>query len=518
VINNDMRIIYDSHKRRLLGPRFSQEYVVDHPEVLEALKYGVGYSEDYSELQEEKFSYLAKAFDFHGKIYVMRTAFPDKYFNDLTRDFEIAFLTAITAILLLFSALTWFFINRLTNPIQQIINAVVPYQEGLQTGILEIQLKKANSKDEFNMLAMTLNSLSSKIQKHIFSLTQERNEKEAILESLIEGVIAVDSDMHITYANDMAVKQLDMPRESLLGQKFNITHQAKCYDLLTRCQADKVVLTDDLTITKDNSSKIYLDVLAAPKGASQGAILVMQDKSTHYKLLEMRKDFIANASHELKTPITIIRGFAETLHDNPGLPIDVRISVTEKIVNNCQRMTTLIKDLLTLSDVENIPLSRLDEFDVYELLEKCCSDILRVYSDAHINLYRTPEEAMLIIADESLIELALMNLIENAAKYSQNPAQINIHVEKIEKNIKLTIADKGIGIPEADLEHIFERFYTVNKAHSRKMGGSGLGLSLVHTIIQKHFGKITVQSEIGKGTVFTIILEEAARERLRDEG
>lgn len=506
VISNDKKVIYDSHTKRLLGPRFSQEYIVDHPEVLEAFESGLGYDEDYSELLEQKFSYLAKAFDFNGKKYVIRTAFPHKYFNELAQDCEIAFLGLITTILLLFSIMTWFIINHFTRPIQEIIAAVTPYQEEKQTTIPEIKLKSANPEDEFSKLAQTLNSLSAKIQKHIDSLTLERNEKEAILESLVEGVIAIDRNMIVTYANQMALKFLENPKVSLLGHHAHTLPLTQGYNLLTRCQKEKKPLTDTVTIPKESGAKTSLDIVAAPKGDNSGAILVMQDKTSHYKLLEMRKDFIANASHELKTPITIIRGFAETLQDNPNLPVKTRIEAMRKIVNNCQRMTLLIKDLLTLSDIENIPLSRLNECDIYAIIKNCCNSLQDIFPDAKFTIDKLPNEQLILIAASSLIELAMMNLIENAAKYSTPPAKINITLRKINDSIKITISDQGIGIPEDALEYIFERFYTVDKAHSQKMGGSGLGLSIVQTIVHKHFGQISVQSKVGQGTTFTITL------------
>lgn len=507
IITDDNQVIYDTHTKRLLGPRFSQEYIVDHPEVIEAFEKGTGYNEDYSELLDQKFSYFAKRFDFNGKTYVMRTAFPYKYFNDLSRDCEIGFLAFTTAILLLFSLMTWLIINHFTRPIQQIIDAISPYQEGKQTTIPEILLKSSNANDEFNKLAMTLNSLSAKIQKHIDTLTLERNEKEAILESLVEGVIAIDNQMAITYVNDMALKLLGNDRNALIGQNFNAVNQPQGYALLQACQKEKKPLTETLTITHQNgSSKLFLDLVAAPKGASSGAILVMQDKTSHYKLLEMRKDFIANASHELKTPITIIRGFAEALHDHPELPENTRIEITRKIVNNCKRMTNLIKDLLTLSDIENIPQSRLIDCDLLDIIQGCCETLHEIYPNALIHIDTPTEEIFTLIADPSLMELAMMNLIVNAAKYSKPPAKIDISLRHLDDKIQIKIADQGIGIPSEDLEHIFDRFYTVDKAHSQKMGGSGLGLSIVQTIIHKHFGSISVQSTLGKGSTFTILL------------
>ena len=222
----------------------------------------------------------------------------------------------------------------------------------------------------------------------------------------------------------------------------------------------------------------------------------------------MRKEFIANASHELKTPITIIRGFAETLHDNPQLPVAMLADITEKIVRNCQRMTTLIKDLLTLSDIENLPSSRLVECNLIELMEHCREMALSVHPSAKIAISSNKPNLSLIV-DPALMEHAFINLIDNAAKYSNQPAEINIILTDLEDAVRIQIADKGIGIPSQDLDHIFERFYTVNKAHSRKLGGSGLGLSIVQNIVQKHQGKVSVESELGKGTTFTILLPKS---------
>lgn len=504
VITDERKVLYDSHTKRLLGPRFSQEYVVDHPEVIQAFETGSGYHEDYSELLGQKFSYFAKAFDFHGKTYIMRTAFPFKYVVEITNDFEIGVIALATAALLLFSIMTWIIINYLTKPIQQIIEAVKPFQEGAATALPDIKVNTDNPSDDFFKLAETLNSLNAKIRAQIDTLTQERNEKEAVLQSLVEGVVAVESDGTVAYANQMALQFLGMEKENLIGQHFSTTQQNKCLALLNACQAENKPLSDTLHIKRDGQ-KYFLDIVAAPTKEEGGAILVLQDKTSQFKLLEMRKDFIANASHELKTPITIIQGFAETLHDNPDLPEQTFEEITSKIVRNCIRMTNIIKDLLTLTDVENIPESRLQECDLREMVDKCADMVKSIYPTAQIYVNQISENVDLT-ADPYLIELALRNLIENAAKYSNPPAEITVTMEKKNDLVKLKIADKGIGIPAGDIEHIFERFYTVNKAHSRKMGGSGLGLSIVETIIAKHFGKIKVESEVGVGTTFIITL------------
>lgn len=501
VITNERKVLYDSHTRKLLGEPFSQEYIVSHPEVIEALNNGVGYHEDHSALLSQTFSYIAKAFDFHGKTYVVRIAFPYKHVSEITSEFKIGFTVLGSAILVLFSIITWFSINRLTRPIQRIIKVVNAYQEGEQSTLPVITSSWIKPHCEFGKLAHTLNSLSVKVQKHIDHLIDEKNEKKSILESLVEGVIAVDKNMDVIYANESALKFLNCKSEDLVGLPLTAEHQ-KCYDLLKACQQENNFI-EDTWVTEHEKENYYLDLLASPRLGSNGAILVLQDKSIHHRMLEMRKDFIANASHELKTPITIIQGFAETL-ESEELPPELTKEVMGKIVRNCRRMTTLIKDLLALSDVESLSEVRLIDVDIYALIENCVNNLQDGFPDAKITIQNELKKEIHIIGDPNLLEMAVNNLIVNGIKYSKPPAELEIILAEEEGHLKIDFKDNGIGIPKQDLPHIFERFYTVNKAHSRKMGGSGLGLAIVENVMTKHHGKITVTSVVNEGTIFSL--------------
>ncbi len=508
IINDKHELVYDSHVSRLLGESYRNLYPATHPEVEQALKEGSGYVVAESETFGGTFAYVAERFTFQEKTYVLRLAFPYWQLQDLMRNFEIGFLAFSFLMLLFFNALIWIIFNRLTTPIRAIVDAVRPYQTGQSA---EIPLIAIKGSDEFQRLAATLNSLSTRIGEQIKSITDERNEKEAILESLGEGVIAVDAEMHVRYINFIGSKMLGAPRRAFIGkhfpphlQKANELLISRCAHLLKTCQEQNAILTDALSFGAER--KIYIDLVAAPKAGGKGAIVVLQDKSSHYKVLEMGKDFVANASHELRTPITIIKGFAETLQDLPEMTPEMLAAITEKIVRNCERMDNLVKNLLTLADIENIPESRFRECDLISMAENCRHMLLSVYSSAQVTIEKTRDK-MTLEADGDLLELAIMNLMHNAAKYSKPPAHIALSISQVNENeIKITIADKGIGIPPEDLEHIFERFYTVNKAHSRKLGGAGLGLSIVKTIIDKHEGTISAESTLGEGTTFTIIL------------
>lgn len=436
---------------------------------------------------------------------------PFSQVEEFTKQFKVWFFAFCALALLFFSSITWLIFHRINFPIRQIIKAIKPYQSGEEEVIPHLELSKSiDEEDDFYKLAQTLNSLSNRLRMQIKNITDERNEKEAILESLGEGVIAVDAEMNVRYINFIGAKMIGIPRRQLLGKPFPLIQETlssqllnKCRFLLDSCQEKLSVLTDSISLGE--GKKVYLDLIAAPKAQRNGAILVLQDKSSHYKVVEMGKDFVANASHELRTPITIIKGFAETLQDLPELPRDMVVDITEKIVRNCQRMDTLVKNLLTLADLENLPDSRFQECDLVVLAETCRQVVLAVYEAAQITIEKN-SESIAVAADPDILELAIINLLDNAAKYSNPPAKIAIKIEQEGDEACISIADRGIGIPPADLEHIFERFYTVDKARSRRLGGAGLGLSIVRTIIEKHHGSISVTSVAGEGTTFAIRL------------
>ncbi len=434
---------------------------------------------------------------------------PSTQVEGLTQNFELGFLIVGGSILLFFMLMTWLVFFRMSIPIQNIINAIKPYQK---TEILpRIPLDAAlGEEDDFNRLTQTLNSLSDRVRSQIQSLTEERNEKGAILESLGEGVIAIDSLGRVTYINYTGTKMLMISKNELIGELFPKHRKnapgpllTKCRVLLEKCQEEGHVITDSIAI--DEPSKLYLDLIAAPISKGQGAILVIQDKTSQQKVLEMGKDFIANASHELRTPITIIKGFAETLQDMPELPREMISDMTEKIVRNCQRMESLVKNLLTLADIENIPEANFQPADLVLLIDNCKHLLLSVHPTVNFSFEKSGDKIM-INADADLLELAIINLLENAVKYSPSPAQVSVSLEEHKDEVILKISDKGIGIPPGDVDHIFERFYTVDKARSRRLGGAGLGLSIVKTIISKHGGTIRATSTLQVGTTFIITL------------
>ncbi len=504
-------LLYDSARDTLGKEQEGMNVPLPQSEVTEVIRKKIVSSTEESVIFREKLAYVKIAFELSGKTYILRTAIPFSHVEEFTEEFKVWFFSFCALALLFFGSVTWLIFHRINYPIRQIVKAIKPYQSGQEEVIPHLELSKSiDEEDDFYKLAQTLNSLSDRLRLQIRNITDERNEKEAILESLGEGVVAVDAEMNMRYINFIGTKMIGVPRRQLLGRPFPEVQDTlysqlldKCRFLLESCQEKRSVLTDSIFL--GDGKKVYLDLIAAPKAQRNGAILVLQDKSSHYKVLEMGKDFVANASHELRTPITIIKGFAETLQDLPELPRDMVVDITEKIVRNCQRMDTLVKNLLTLADLENLPDSRFQECDLVVLAETCRQVVLAVYETAQINIEKN-SESITVAADPDILELAIINLLDNAAKYSNPPAKISIKIEQEGDEACIFISDEGIGIPPADLEHIFERFYTVDKARSRRLGGAGLGLSIVRTIVEKHHGTISVTSVAGAGTTFSLRL------------
>ena len=259
----------------------------------------------------------------------------------------------------------------------------------------------------------------------------------------------------------------------------------------------------------------YIDVNIVPFTqediGTQGSVLVLlYDVTEIHRLEKVRTEFVANASHELRTPVTAIKGFAETLLsgalDNPKLANNF----VEIISNESNRLEVIINDILELSRVEKrtVPLVN-TRFDVVEVAHSMTSFFLKKATKKNISITISAEEPVYFLGDQHRVEQIFTNLIDNAINYSDVNSKIKIQVWNTNRHIKFSVSDTGIGIPEDNLERIFERFYRVDKGRSRNSGGTGLGLAIVRNLIKNLNGKIDIESEVGQGSTFTITLPKA---------
>lgn len=400
-----------------------------------------------------------------------------------------------------FIGLHVFFIRRWSRPLEEMIKAVTPYQGDYELTLPKQIVPDWEKKNAFTPLSFALNSLTEKIHKQMEGIQKKDKEMESILESLNEGVVAFNASAKVIFANQIACKILDVPHDKIIGKSLGTAQslsklKEKCYELILHA-----LQTSEPILEKWTVDGLYLDLVASPLIHQAGALLVIQDKASDYKILEVGKTFITNASHELRTPITIIRGFAEMLQNDSRLSLQTKLDITDKIVKTCDRFDKLVKSLLTIADLENVSHDRFRVCNLLSILENCKHLLLIAYPQVQVDI-SSSSDAISVLGDADLLDLAFMNLLENAVKYSVGPAKIQIAIAQEDKHTEIFIKDQGIGIPSEDLPHIFDRFYRVDKARSRKSGGVGLGLSMVKTIVEKHGGEISVASEIGKGSTF----------------
>lgn len=332
----------------------------------------------------------------------------------------------------------------------------------------------------------------------LFGEKKKKRKELSILDGLREGVVVLDWEGNILNLNQRGCSFLKKDRRTLIHTPlFQHPLLEKGAPLLKR-------ITESRIPQRVMLEKIDLELKVLEGGKKLLATFL--DSTGEYQKKQLGKDFVANASHELRTPITIIKGFAETIYDIPEISEAMLTEFTEKIVRNCQRMDNLVKNLLTLADLDYLPKARLQEVDLVGLVDNCSHTLLAIHPHAEIESFHN-EEIILVNGDPDLLELAIMNLLENGVKYSQGSPFLTVTIADFGGWIELSIADKGIGIPPEDLEKIFDRFYTVDKTHSRRLGGAGLGLSIVNAIVSKHDAEISVTSKVGEGTTFILTFQ-----------
>ena len=334
--------------------------------------------------------------------------------------------------------------------------------------------------------------------------------KKAILENIEEGVVTCDREGRITYINMRAILLLKLKNTSILSKSIKSVAKEEVGEVFSEIEKlfNQVSSQKERArgfVTSDDSNKAYIEIIIVPSEDAFGYNIILKDRSDQQKVVEMGKEFIANASHELRTPVTIIRGFAETLQDLEEISEEMFDSILSKIIRSCERMEVLVKNLLTLADLDASSKTQMHECDLLPIIDEVCYNILNISPNTHIERLQN-KDSVVVYASTSLLELALFNILKNAVRYSSSKADIKITIDANDEVVELKIQDQGMGIEEGELTKIFDRFYTVNKSHSRSFGGAGVGLSIVKMIVSIHEGKIWATSQLGRGTTFHIIL------------
>jgi two-component system phosphate regulon sensor histidine kinase PhoR len=354
--------------------------------------------------------------------------------------------------------------------------------------------------------------MASQLDDRIKTIINQKNELEAVLSGMIEGVIAFDMDERIISINQAAARIFEsMPKDMLNRSIQEVIRNPELQQFVTQALSSTDNLEGDITLYREGERIIYLHSTPLRDSNSDqiGVLVVLNDVTQVRRLENIRRDFAANVSHEIKTPLTAIKGFVETLRygsvKNPE-EIERFHSIIEKHVN---RLTAILEDLISLSRIEQD-----DEKKAIKLRKNPIKNVLqtaigncREQADLkEITIDHVCEENISAMIDSTLIEQAIVNLLDNAIKYSEAESTIHVEAKQINDEIILSVKDQGCGIGKEHLPRLFERFYRVDKARSRKLGGTGLGLAIVKHITQAHGGRISVESMPGKGSAFTIRL------------
>jgi two-component system phosphate regulon sensor histidine kinase PhoR len=366
---------------------------------------------------------------------------------------------------------------------------------------------------EMAPVAQAMNQMARELNERICATTAERNEREAILSSMSEGVLAVDDQDQLLILNEAAIHLLGITDSLPAGRGLReVVRNADLLSFVQRVLGGEDTLEGQLVLWKFDQDR-YIQArgtaLRDLTGHRIGAVIVLNDVTQLRRLETMRKEFVANVSHELKTPITSIKGFIETLSDGAiHDPADAK-RFLDIVARQTQRLNAIIDDLLTLSRIEQqadrseIELQAGPLRPVIQAAIQLCE---RKAAEKEIQLRVDCEETSSARMNPALLEQAIVNLIDNAIKYSNPKSDIQISAARTNGTIVIRVMDSGCGIEPQYLPHLFERFYRVDKARSRKLGGTGLGLAIVKHIVQSHGGRVAVESTPGKGSIFSIHL------------
>jgi len=416
---------------------------------------------------------------------------------------NILFLNLILALILAF-VLGYILTNGIIKPINKIIHASSKFSKGDFNYTIYL-----NSDDEIGELAATLNTMARSLEEKMGEIEIKNQHLLAIFESMVEGIIVVDKSNRILSVNSTVERIFNASRHDVEGKVFlEAIRNNDIADIIVSVLSSGTVMSSELTVIWP-VQKIF-QINASPvfeRGLVNGCLLVIHDITEIRKLETMRRDFVSNVSHELKTPLTAMKGFVETLLEGALDDKENARSFLKIIGDHTERLNNLVNDLLDLSYIESGE-ARFDKSGFYlsELAGRIIAGFGAQIKKKNISARVEIAPKCFVNADRNKIEQVFTNLIDNAIKFNREKGSIRIIAVPERTGIKVSVVDSGAGIPEKDLPRIFERFYRVDKARSRELGGTGLGLAIVKHIVELHGGAVGVESTEGLGSTFWFIL------------
>ena len=485
-INSDGQVIYDT-----LGE--VDENHLNRIEVKEALKYGEAYAVRNSTTDNEKLVYYAKKLD-NGNILRLSVSFKSiSYFNF----YKLGYSLIIGILIFVF---TFIISMKLVRTIMKPVNELEEVTSRIARGDLHIRAK-AKTNDELGTLGKTFNNMADQLQSKMNEVMDKQNRLESIVKSMESGVIAVDLSGNIIIINPNA-KRIFGIKDDITGEK--IYDYIKDFDINYFLNEEEEI-AKEIKILHPAERELKIKKAFILSGREKiGKVIAVQDISDIKRLENMRSQFVANVTHELKTPLTSIKGFAETLKYVEDEK--TREKFLDIIDNEAERLSRLISDILVLSKIESSTTTDDEDFMPYIVIDEVISIVKNMAESKNISLIvEKSEKDIKLHGDKDKFLQLVLNLVENGIKYSNEGSTVKVRSFIKKGDYILEVEDNGIGIPKEDMPRIFERFYRVDK--SRKGGGTGLGLAIVKHIVKIFNGEISIESELNKGSIFTVTIK-----------
>jgi len=501
--------VVDPQGRVLADSEHDPETMENHaqrPEILQARRGEVGVSIRHSATLDRDLCYVALSFPYQGTAgFILRLAVPLQELDAAVAAVRWWLFGTSLIALALAMVIASVFSTRFARRIRHLQS----FAENLvETNALRDLAPGAD--DELGSLARSLNRMAAQLRDSLDKLSLESARREAILSSMVEGVLAVDQQMRITFCNASFARvtaiPLPIPQRAPL---LEVVRDAGLLDMLSRVLASGEPLKGRLELSAANGRSFEVQVAPLPASSRQGAIAVLHDITDLERLERVRKDFVANVSHELRTPLAAIRGYAETLLEGALEDPENNRQFLEIIKAQAARLNNIASDLLILSELESgrAEPAEAEAFSIRGVLDNALRTVESEARVRGVTLVCGQVEDASVSGSKIRLEQALVNLLDNAIKFNRPAGEVRIEItRRPDRQVRISVADTGIGIPSQDLSRIFERFYRVDKARSRAVGGTGLGLSIVKHILERMKGTVSVTSDLGKGSVFSITL------------
>jgi two-component system, OmpR family, phosphate regulon sensor histidine kinase PhoR len=482
---------------------------LDREEVRDAFQGRVGVSIRQSDTLKMDMMYVALPLRADSKLVgVMRTSLPVTAIDERIGILRTRIAIGALLVALLASTISWYVSRRISRPIEHMRDGARRFAQGELTHRLPL-----SDTYEFSGLAETLNRMAGQLQQRMEELTRQRKNTEAVLSSMREGVIATDMEQRVISMNTAAASMFSTSMETFQGRSIlEVIRNHDFREMMDRSLTNGESIESDILYYqngRESTFSVHCTPLVDEMQARMGGLVVISDVTQLRRLENMRRDFAASVSHEIKTPLTAIKGFVETLSTGD---LDDREEIRrflEIIDKHVNRLAAIIDDLMQLSRIEQE-----NEFQQIGLEPARIEDVLKAaigfcgksIDNKSVDVQLSCEDDLSGTIDATLLEQAVVNLLDNAVKYSPENSTIRIEALTADNEIQIRFTDQGMGIAKKHLPRLFERFYRVDKARSRKLGGTGLGLAIVKHIAQAHGGRVIVESELGQGSTFTLHL------------